>query len=675
MGNFPDNYFRPYRMSKSQLANFPCKAGQLIFTTDTKRLYIDVTSTASGRLEVSADAIVNADLGTDKRTLTFTKADGSSFSHTIVVDIDGELDTQSINPIQNSAVAIAIEALNLAIAQNSENIGINLNSINGINDSLNIEKGKISTAQTNILNIFEAIQELQNKDGLLEDEIEKNANDIAENLKAIQANSNSISSLETAVDNLGKKDTELQNSIKNTNDELSSFQNTTNNNFITVNSDISKIVSGTTTVKNAENALYANSAITDGNNKNIADTYETKANANSNVSTLKTYAENQAAAALESAKSDASSQVSTHNTSTAAHNDIRSLIEELSNQVNNFLDIDDADRDQLSEVLELIDNNKGTLESLTTNKVNVSDIADDLITPVATKVLSANQGVVLSQDISNLSAIVETKATIQDLNNHVNNTGNPHQVTKEQVGLGNADDTADIDKPVSTAQAIAINEAKSVGELAQTNLDIHIEDKTNPHLVTLSQLGVSTSAAELNLVSGLTSSVQEQLNERALKSEIPTNYAGSSSTAGPAYSAERLENSVTIALGGDASGSVEFDGSNDVTLNVNVQDNSHYHDSSTITGLNDALDGVNNSVASISFSGTNLTYVKNNGQSTSVTLPAMEYEEATTTTAGLMSAQDKVKIDAMPQVVFCTRAQYESYGNSVKNDGKIYFIN
>src|SRR6478736_4924919 len=40
---------------------------------------------------------------------------------------------------------------------------------------------------------------------------------------------------------------------------------------------------------------------------------------------------------------------------------------------------------------------------------------------------------------------------------HLADTGNPHDVTKEQVGLGNVDNTSDADKPISdaTAQALA----------------------------------------------------------------------------------------------------------------------------------------------------------------------------------------------------------------------------
>jgi len=38
---------------------------------------------------------------------------------------------------------------------------------------------------------------------------------------------------------------------------------------------------------------------------------------------------------------------------------------------------------------------------------------------------------------------------------HTDNTSNPHDVTKTQVGLGNVDNTSDVNKPVSTAQAAA----------------------------------------------------------------------------------------------------------------------------------------------------------------------------------------------------------------------------
>ena len=55
-----------------------------------------------------------------------------------------------------------------------------------------------------------------------------------------------------------------------------------------------------------------------------------------------------------------------------------------------------------------------------------------------------------------------------DLTEHEQDTSNPHNVTKAQVGLGNVDNTSDADKPVSTAQATAINNAVSTHNVSET---------------------------------------------------------------------------------------------------------------------------------------------------------------------------------------------------------------
>ena len=83
---------------------------------------------------------------------------------------------------------------------------------------------------------------------------------------------------------------------------------------------------------------------------------------------------------------------------------------------------------------------------------------------------------------------------IQDnLNAHIGNTSNPHKVTKAQVGLGNVQNLAPADMPVSTAQASAIADAKAAGTKAQTDLSTHANRKDNPHNVTRAQLGLATT--------------------------------------------------------------------------------------------------------------------------------------------------------------------------------------
>jgi len=50
------------------------------------------------------------------------------------------------------------------------------------------------------------------------------------------------------------------------------------------------------------------------------------------------------------------------------------------------------------------------------------------------------------------------KSAIQsDLSSHITNVSNPHSVTKSQVGLGNVDNTSDLNKPISTATQTALN--------------------------------------------------------------------------------------------------------------------------------------------------------------------------------------------------------------------------
>lgn len=83
---------------------------------------------------------------------------------------------------------------------------------------------------------------------------------------------------------------------------------------------------------------------------------------------------------------------------------------------------------------------------------------------------------------------------IQDnLNAHIGNTSNPHKVTKAQIGLGNVQNLAPADMPVSTAQAASIADAKAAGTKAQTDLNTHANRRDNPHNVTRAQLGLATT--------------------------------------------------------------------------------------------------------------------------------------------------------------------------------------
>lgn len=64
------------------------------------------------------------------------------------------------------------------------------------------------------------------------------------------------------------------------------------------------------------------------------------------------------------------------------------------------------------------------------------------------------------------------------LDNHTSNMENPHDVTKEQIGLANVDDTADLDKPISYATQ-AVLDGKADLDHTHTKDDIiGLEDTT-----------------------------------------------------------------------------------------------------------------------------------------------------------------------------------------------------
>lgn len=112
----------------------------------------------------------------------------------------------------------------------------------------------------------------------------------------------------------------------------------------------------------------------------------------------------------------AESKVSSHNVSDAAHNDIRLLVQGLTERLNALADSDDETLDQMSEVVAYIKSNKSLIDAITTSKINVSDIIDNLTTNVSNKPLSAAQGV-------KLKALIDAIAVPTKLSELENDSG------------------------------------------------------------------------------------------------------------------------------------------------------------------------------------------------------------------------------------------------------------
>ena len=112
--------------------------------------------------------------------------------------------------------------------------------------------------------------------------------------------------------------------------------------------------------------------------------------------------------------------------------------------------------------------------------------------------------------IDALEIIASNKANASDLSSHTTNKSNPHGVTLAQLGI--------------TATASELNKMDGV---TATTAELNIMD------------GITATTAELNYVDGVTSNIQTQLDGKA-SSGHTHNYAGSSSAGGAATSANKL---------------------------------------------------------------------------------------------------------------------------------------
>jgi len=127
-----------------------------------------------------------------------------------------------------------------------------------------------------------------------------------------------------------------------------------------------------------------------------------------------------------------------------------------------------------------------------------------------------------------------------ELDTHEADFTNPHQVTKDQVGLGNVDNTSDADKPVSTATQTAldgksevgdnvsdfVNDAgyitsvsggdhttlSNIGTNSHAQIDSHIGSTLNPHSVTKTQVGLGNADNTSDLDKPISTATQTALD-------------------------------------------------------------------------------------------------------------------------------------------------------------------
>ena len=112
-------------------------------------------------------------------------------------------------------------------------------------------------------------------------------------------------------------------------------------------------------------------------------------------------------------------------------------------------------RERAEGLLEYTDDGTNWHPVAAATGVEWGEILGDINNQADLKLLFDNMNDLITQLNTSLSQ------TSADLTEHTSNYDNPHNVTPEQLGLGNVDNTPDADKPISTPQQVAINQAAS----------------------------------------------------------------------------------------------------------------------------------------------------------------------------------------------------------------------
>lgn len=216
----------------------------------------------------------------------------------------------------------------------------------------------------------------------------------------------------------------------------------------------------------------------------------------------------------------------------------------------------------------------------------------------------------IQDDIASLEAkVAPLNGVPAQLQAHINDTDNPHSVTKAQVGLGNVNNTSDADKPVSSATQVALD--KKVDKVTGMGLSQNSYTTTEKNKLSGIESGAEVNVIESVKVNGTPLPVSSKavnvdlsayakasdLNETITQIEdgdIVAGQATSANLASTAQTAAKLSASRTISLSGDVAASVSFDGTTNVSDTV---DTSKIIQSITV-GNNDTCADVMNQVMS-----------------------------------------------------------------------------
>lgn len=178
-------------------------------------------------------------------------------------------------------------------------------------------------------------------------------------------------------------------------------------------------------------------------------------------------------------------------------------------------------------ITDTVNVNQSTTEAVlnfTTYRQEAQQIGRNTL--IITSATTSQAGLMSSSDKTKLDGLKDQAGITSDidavqtnLETHINNKSNPHEVTKDQVGLGNVDNTSDANKPISTATQNALNSkfnasdgnalkqrVDNIPELIATDITVDSDnDSVNISLDKTSIVDGTLSGTTININSATTS--------------------------------------------------------------------------------------------------------------------------------------------------------------------------
>ena len=314
-------------------------------------------------------------------------------------------------------------------------------SVGNVESDVTKVKGDISTLQATTGQHTTDITGLKKDVSTIKDSVGTNTSDISSLKTRVATNENNIDTLQSSVEGINTNITSIEGNIDTVEGSVSTLQQTVSGHTTDITDLKSKVQTNTTNIASLQGKV--------GTLQGDLDTVE------EDVSTLQT------------SVSGLQSSVSTNTQNIATNTQSIESIQEAMASTQHFRGYYQT----IAEITEL-DGHTGDFAYCAEDEfkyvyngeqwVKTDEAVPDQTVEKTTILPLMNGTATIGTDNryapgNHVHPTDTTRASVEALEAHTTNTSNPHNVTKTQIGLGNVDNTSDLNKPISTATQSALN--------------------------------------------------------------------------------------------------------------------------------------------------------------------------------------------------------------------------